>query len=38
MYAIRMHITEKSVLYHVGNFKETRRYGRLNKPTKKGII
>ncbi|EAS2067105.1 transporter [Salmonella enterica] len=29
---------KKSVLYQVGNFKETRRYGRLNKSTKKGII
>ncbi|EAA5455425.1 transporter [Salmonella enterica subsp. enterica] len=31
-------LQKKPVLYHVGNFKETRRYDRLNKPTKKGII
>ncbi|EAP9277045.1 transporter [Salmonella enterica] len=31
-------LQKKSVLYQVDNFKETRRYGRLNKSTKKGII
>ncbi|EAV3686982.1 transporter [Salmonella enterica] len=31
-------LQKKSVLYQVGNFKETQRYGRLNKSTKKGII
>ncbi|EAM7072726.1 transporter [Salmonella enterica] len=30
-------VQKKLVLYQVGNFKETRRYGRLSKPTKKGI-
>ncbi|MDJ43567.1 transporter [Salmonella enterica] len=31
-------LQKKPVLYQVGNFKETRRCGRLNKSIKKGII